>query len=168
MSFKHQISPCTSLPQSAQDASSWLALLTATTLPSHSEIVRAEVRTSVKFDGVSADRPHRLVVQLYPQRGVVEGRVQSWARPSASAQRAVTREDLTAGVRIHLVDFERLSADTPDRNVVVAWVEDGEPDLDLDGIGARPSPGCLTSMACLHDGTESVTLELGVSGRQAA
>jgi len=144
-----------------REAASWLALLTATTLTSRSDVVRAEVRATRGFDAVPEDQPHRLVVQVYPRRAVVGGRVQGWARPSASAQRAITRDELAAGIPVHLVDFGRLSVDTHDQSVVVAWVEGGAPDLDLDGIDARPRSGAPWAVAPLRPGTRDVKLRLG-------
>lgn len=123
---------------SVRGTASWLALLTATTLGSRPGVVRADVRSGGGSQAVSSNRPHRLVVQVYPQRAFVAGRIAPWARPTASAQRAVTEEDLVLGVPVHLVDFGCGSVDTHDPGVVVAWVEEGAPDLEVDGMGARP------------------------------
>jgi len=127
-------------------------------LQSRSDLVRAEVRATRGFQAVSADYPHRLIVQVYPRRAVVGGRVQAWARPTASAQRAVTREDLAGGIPVGLVNFGRASADAHDQGVVVAWLEDGAPDLDLDGIDARPRTGAPWAVAAMRPGTGQVKL----------
>lgn len=147
-------------PQPLRGTASWLALLTATTLTSRSDIVRAEVRTTDAVANNLAEVPHRLVVQVYPTRAVVGGVVQRWARPTASAQRAVTRDELADGVPVHLVDFGRVSADAPDPSVVVAWVEPGDPDLELDGMDARPCAGSSWAVAPLRAGRRSVRLRL--------
>jgi hypothetical protein len=81
----------------------------------------------------------RLVVQSYRERDVVAGRPTPYARPLASAQRGVTSDELTHGVSLDLVHFEL--EDESDSVVVIAWAEEGEPDLDFDGLEARPPRG---------------------------
>lgn len=147
--------------QALRGEASWLALLTATTLRSRNDVVRVEVRASRGFDQVSGDHPHRIVVQVYPRRAWVDGRVQAWARPTASAQRAVTLDDLACGIPVHLVDFGRVSVDSRDQSVVVAWVEDGAPNLDLDGIDARPRCDTTVAVARLRPGAGEVKIRLG-------
>jgi hypothetical protein len=75
-----------------------------------------------------------LVVQSYRECDVVAGRPAPYARPLSSAQRSVTSEELLGGVLLDLVHFE---ADD-EHVVVIAWSEEGEPDLDFDGLEARP------------------------------
>lgn len=136
---------------------SWLALLTTTTLGSRSHILRAEVRGDPGHafpHGLSL----RLIVQVYPHRALVEGQIQPWARPFASAQRAVTRDELLAAVPIHLVDFRRSPLDAHDPSVVVAWVEGGFPDLELDGANARPHRMRPWTFASLRPGQRLVKL----------
>jgi hypothetical protein len=81
----------------------------------------------------------RLVVQSYRERDVVAGRPTPYARPLASAQRGVTSDELMRGVSLDLVHFEL--EDESDSVVVIAWAEEGEPDLDFDGLEARPPRG---------------------------
>ncbi|HQM10634.1 MAG TPA: hypothetical protein PK140_14630, partial [Polyangiaceae bacterium] len=126
-------SPKNLIPSDCVDTelSSWLGLLNATTLGGRSTVVRAEVRST----GVVGFSPEvlRLVVQVYPRRALREGRLRSWARPMASAQRAVSVESLQQGVSVLLAGFERGYCDAHDPVVVVAWVEVGDPDLELGG-----------------------------------
>ena len=75
-----------------------------------------------------------MVVQSYRECDVVAGRPTPYARPIASAQRGVSSEELKGGVLLDLVHFEDEAEDV----VVIAWTEEGEPDLDFDGLEARP------------------------------
>jgi hypothetical protein len=116
---------------------SWLALVAATTLGDGVDTLRAEVRA----DGLS-DGDYRLVVQSYDD---IEGRVPSRrARPVGSAQRAVTADELRAGVQVSVLELrERAEAPATDRPLVVAWIEACGPDLEFDGRTARPRPGSV-------------------------
>ena len=73
-------------------------------------------------------------MQSYRERDVVAGRPTPYARPLASAQRSVSSDQLTGGIQLDLVQFESDDEDV----VVIAWAEEGEPDLDFDGLEARP------------------------------
>jgi hypothetical protein len=113
-------------------ATSWTALL-ADTSWGMAGLGRRRVR--VRQRSVGAPREAlRLVVQSYRESDVVAGRPVSYARPLSSAQRGVTSEELKGGVLLDLVHFEA----EDDHVVVIAWAEDGEPDLDFDGLEARP------------------------------
>jgi hypothetical protein len=116
-------------------AGSWLALVAATTLGDGVDTLRAEVRA----DGLS-DGDYRLVVQSYDG---IEGQVPDrGARPVGSAQRAVTADELRAGVQISVLELRaRAELPTTDRPLVVAWIEACGPDLEFDGRTARPRPG---------------------------
>jgi hypothetical protein len=116
---------------------SWLALVAATTLGDGVDTLRAEVRA----DGLS-DGDYRLVVQSYDGiAGRVPGRR---ARPVGSAQRAVTADELRAGVQVSVLELrERADAGSTERPLVVAWIEAGGPDLEFDGRTARPGPGSM-------------------------
>jgi hypothetical protein len=46
----------------------------------------------------------------------------------------VSHEELSSGVQLDLVHF----GDWDDEPLVIAWTEAGEPDLDYDGLEARP------------------------------
>jgi len=114
------------------DTASWTALL-ADTAGGLTGLGRRRVRVR---QPVSATTPEglRLVVQSYRERDVSAGRPLAYARPLASAQRAVSADQLRFGVQLDLVHFEDEDEDV----VVIAWAEEGEPDLDFDGLEARP------------------------------
>lgn len=115
--------------RAAVTAGSWLALLAAATLGDGARMVHAEVRA----DGVR-DGAYRLVVQSYDRAGA--------ARPVGSVQRAVTADELRNGVHVNLVELRgsQALADAA-RPVIVAWIEAAGPDLEFDGLTARPQPG---------------------------
>ena len=114
------------------DTASWTALL-ADTAGGLTGLGRRRVRVR---QPVSATTPEglRLVVQSYRERDVSAGRPLAYARPLSSAQRAVSPDQLRYGIQLDLVHFE----DHDDDVVVIAWAEEGEPDLDFDGLEARP------------------------------
>jgi len=118
----------------------WLALLAATTLGAGElDHVRAWVS-----GGLSGEVSYRLVVQTYAPESVdAAGRVAPRARPLGSMQRAVTAEELSRGVSVSVVQV-RVTGDPP---VVVAWVEPGEPTLELDALTARPAPEALVGVS---------------------
>jgi hypothetical protein len=133
------------------DTGSWTALL-ADTAGGLAGLGRRRVRVRHSFHpvashstaghstaGHSAPAPEglRLVVQSYRERDVSAGRPLAYARPLASAQRAVSQDQLRFGVQLDLVHFEDHDEDDDDV-VVIAWAEEGEPDLDFDGLEARP------------------------------
>jgi hypothetical protein len=95
---------------------------------------RRRVRVRQRQHGASREAL-RLVVQSYRELDVVAGRPTPYARPLASAQRGVSSEQLKGGVLLDLVHF---GIEPEDGVVVIAWVEEGEPDLDFDGLEARP------------------------------
>jgi hypothetical protein len=116
---------------------SWLALVAAATLGDGVDTLRAEVRA----DGLS-DGDYRLVVQSYEGSGArVPGRQ---TRPMGSVQRSVTADELRAGVLVRLVEMRgRAGAASAEAPFVVAWVEASGPDLEFDGLTARPRPGSV-------------------------
>jgi len=115
-------------------ATSWTSLL-ADTAWGMSGLGRRRVR--VRQRSVGAPREGlRLVVQSYREEDVVAGRPTAYARPLASAQRGVSSEELEGGLMLDLVHFGFEAAE--DEVVVIAWAEEGEPDLDFDGLEARP------------------------------
>jgi hypothetical protein len=116
---------------------SWTALL-ADTAWGMAGLGRRRVRVRQRPLGAPRELL-RLVVQSYRERDVVAGRPTPYARPLASAQRGVSSDDLTRGVSLDLVHFEL--EDEAEGVVVIAWAEEGEPDLDFDGLEARPPRG---------------------------
>jgi hypothetical protein len=111
---------------------SWTALLADTTW-GMSGLARHRVRVRQAFT-TPPPEGLRLVVQSYRPADVASGRPSAYARPLASAQRAVSHEELSSGVQLDLVHF----GDWDDEPLVIAWTEAGEPDLDYDGLEARP------------------------------
>jgi hypothetical protein len=124
-------------------AGSWLALLAATTLGDAAGTLHAEVRA----DGLSDEGAYRLVVQSYDASG--SGALPGHrVRPVGSVQRAVTADELRQGVHVDLLELrEGPAAPHPERPVVVAWIEAGEPNLEFDGRRARPAPGSVYGVA---------------------
>ncbi len=109
---------------------SWLALLAATTLGA-GELDQVWAHVS---GGVSGENL-RLVVQTFASAAIdASGRVSPRARPLGSMQRAVTADELSRGVSVSVVQV-RAGGDTA---VVMAWVEPGDPNLELDALTARP------------------------------
>ena len=131
----------TVVASSAAVGASWMALVAATTIGlGHLDRVRAEVSADTASLGRNGDR-YRLVVQSYAQGSVAEGNVpNARQKPLASAQRSVTAEELSRGVAIDVLHVgESLDAS----QVIVAWIEKGEADLEFDGAEARPGDSAL-------------------------
>ena len=81
---------------------------------------------------------YRLIVQSYARSNMRDGELPlAHARPLGSVQRAVTAEELAAGVQVDIVQLGE--AESEEAPVVVAWVERGEPDLEYDARRARPT-----------------------------
>jgi hypothetical protein len=121
-----------------KSAASWLSLVAATTAGlGPSAMVRARVRADITDDGDSL----RLVVHSYLpdqlKEGIIPGSIE---KPVASAQRAVTTEELKRGVVIEMRQPTNLRQSVR-RPVVIAWIERGKPDLAFDARLARPLPG---------------------------
>jgi hypothetical protein len=133
---------------------SWLALVAATSLGiGYAETVRAEV----KFAGgaLEAGGRYRLIVQSYDKLDRASF-IPSSLRPRASAQRAVTADDLARGIRIDLIELGESEAAGDRQGVVVAWVEPGEANLEFDARRARPTPGSLYGIAESNSSVEIV------------
>jgi hypothetical protein len=154
---------------------SWTSLLAATTLGvAGASTVHAEVHAADAE--LSEGRPYRLVVQSYD--GSADGvRLSSRARPVASMQRAITPDELRRGVKVDLLELRQLpasglspAADADPGNLakalVLAWVEEGKPDLEYDARRARPLPGSFVGAAPRTGTQESVRISIraGVSG----
>src|SRR5437588_487762 len=104
---------------------SWMSLLTSLTLGAGASAVRAQLHAA----HVHPAKQLRLVVQTYDPR---EGRV------LGAIQRAVTPKELEQGLAI---DVPHMAAG--EEPYVVAWVEHGEPNLEHDGLDARPQEDSL-------------------------
>ena len=118
----------------------WMALLAGSTVGVEGvNEVRAEIRSST--GGVSwSEGPCRLVVQAYPA-GSFDARAlpRHALRPCAAAQRSVSAAELERGVRVQLLQLAE-RASRGGRAALLAWVEPGLPDLEFDGLTARPGP----------------------------
>jgi len=108
---------------------SWMSLLTTLTLGAGAGAVRAQLHAT----HVQAAKRLRLVVQTYDAN---EGHA------LGAIQRAVTPEELEHGLAIDVPHMP--SGEEP---YIVAWVERGAPDLDDDGLHARPKRGSLLGFA---------------------
>lgn len=128
------------MASSAAVGASWMALVAATTIGlGQLDRVRAEVSADTATLG-SSDR-YRLVVQSYSRESVGAGNMPgARQKPLASAQRSVTAEELSRGVA---VDVLRLGESIDPSQIIVAWIEKGEANLEFDGAEARPAAGAL-------------------------
>jgi hypothetical protein len=130
------------LPAAASAATgvSWLALVAATSLGiGQMDRVRAAISSDAEVGAEVDGETYRLIVQSYAPDSVGADHLPAaHARPLASAQRAITAEELRKGVE---VDIVQLGGEAPAASsVVVAWIERGAPDLELDALTARPKP----------------------------
>jgi hypothetical protein len=113
-----------------------MALLAVTSLGAVSvERMRAEVSAQDLAAPTSAG--YRLIVQSYARDSVAANQLPGANhRPLASAQRAVTAEELAHGVAVDVLQIDESSGEQGP--VIVAWIEHGAPDLELDALRARP------------------------------
>jgi hypothetical protein len=100
-------------------------LLAQATLPDATAgTIHAEVRADIPESG-----DLRLVIQSFEDGS---------NRPIGSVQRAVTAEELRKGVCVRVVEIRRKGVQSKSPRVL-AWVERGHPDLELDARLSRPS-----------------------------
>ena len=144
---------------------SWVALLAATSVDVDSVVpVNAEIRGELRL--ASAEETNcRLVVQSYSAcsfdgRGVPPTAV----RPLGSLQRSVSASELRSGVRVQLLEVGP-EPSVNSRSVLVAWVEPGLPNLDFDGLMARPGPGAVVGMSFAAVGASGNRARIVVSSR---
>lgn len=130
-----------------RSGASWLSLVAATTKGlGQLGRVRVKIRTAAPMAGTT----FRLVVHSYAASALLNEEPPSAAlTPIASLQRAVTHEELCAGLELDLVHVGR-SMPVPDNFLVFAWVEPGQPDFAYDAALARPSVGALKGRALSH------------------
>jgi hypothetical protein len=138
----------------AMRSASWMSLVAATTLGIPGV---DQVRAHISAGRHPGDGDLRLIVQSY-SRDALDGNAlpKEHAEPLASTQRAVTAEELRDGVD---VSFLQLPNPSKRDSVVVAWVENGAPDLDYDALQARPHDGTYYGVAQRRDG--EIMLRLG-------
>jgi hypothetical protein len=131
----------------AAAGASWLALVAATTVGVGS---LSRVRAAVSVDARKLSRSdvgYRLIVQSYaPESFGIGARdlPALRARPLASTQRAVTREELARGVAVDVLGVSSMGESSP---VIVAWVERGRPNLEFDALEARPNDDAVYGVA---------------------
>jgi hypothetical protein len=146
-----------SVVSSAAAGASWMALLAATSLGAVSvERMRAEV--SAQNLGAATSAGYRLIVQSYARESVGTGQLPGLNhRPLASAQRAVTAEELAQGVAVDVLQIDQLKAGEHSP-IIVAWVEHGAPDLEFDALRARPTRDAVYGVAQTSAGSAQIVL----------
>ena len=134
-----------------------MALLAATSLGAVSvERMRAEVSAQDLAAATSAG--YRLIVQSYSRGSVgVDQLPGASHRPLASAQRAVTAEELAQGVAVDVLQIDQVNAGGH-APIIVAWIEHGAPDLEFDALRARPSRSALYGVAQTSAGSAQIVL----------
>lgn len=145
-----------SVVSSAAANASWMALLAATSIGAVSlERMRAEV--SAQDIGAASSAGYRLIVQSYSPDSVAANQLPGAGhRPLASVQRAVTAEELARGIAVDVLQIDQASG--TQSPVIVAWVEHGAPDLELDALRARPSRGAVYGVAQSLAGSAQLVL----------
>jgi len=143
-----------SVVSSAAAGASWMALLAATSLGDVSvERMRAEV--SAKDLAAATSAGYRLIVQSYASKSVAANQLPGANhRPLASAQRAVTAEELAQGIAVDVLHIDENAGE----HVIVAWLEHGAPDLELDALRARPSRGAVYGVGQSSEGSAQIVL----------
>jgi hypothetical protein len=144
-----------SVVSSAAAGASWVALLAATSLGAVSvQHMRAQVSAQDLAAATSAG--YRLIVQSYSRNSVGADELPGAShRPSASMQRAVTAEELARGVAVDVLQIDQIKAGD---QVIVAWIEHGAPDLELDALRARPSRSAVVGVARASTGSAQIVL----------
>ncbi len=132
-------------------------------------MVHADIQSDASLD---AGRSYRLIVQSYEHAEGVT--LDPQQRPIASVQRAVTAEELKNGVHVGLLEFRHGRRTTDDfrgrstsQPVVMAWVEEGKADLELDGLRARPQPGSLYGAVPRRRAEDRVQISVKMSSEAA-
>jgi hypothetical protein len=138
---------------------SWIALVAATTLGAvQIASLRAEITAEAGVTVDDADVGYRLVVQSYAPDGLVaDGLPAAGAKALASAQRAITAEELREGIAVDIVQVGDVDGSQP---IVLAWVEPGEPNLEFDALRARPKPGAFYGVARSQGETASTHISI--------
>ena len=146
-----------SVVSSAAAGASWMALLAATSLGAVSvERMRAEVSAQDLAAATSAG--YRLIVQSYSRESVPADQLPGAShRPLASAQRAVTAEELARGVAVDVLQIDQANGGEH-APIIVAWIEHGAPDLEFDALRARPSRGAVYGVAQTSAGSAQIVL----------
>ena len=153
---KRALNQRSSVVSSAAASASWIALLAATSLGAVSvERMRAEVSAQDLAAATSAG--YRLIVQSYASKSVAANQIPGANhRPLASVQRAVTAEELANGIAVDVLQINESSGQQAP--VIVAWIEHGAPDLELDALRARPSRGAVYGVGQSTAGSAQIVL----------
>jgi hypothetical protein len=134
-------------------ARSWMDIVASTTPGvGRPSTVRAEVKVSGSLPR-SKSGQYRLVVQSFDAEGD--------ARPVGSTQRSVTPAELREGISVNLLELRNGSGIPPapeSEPVVVAWIEEGKADLELDARGAKPSRKSLHGLVPRGEGAVLISL----------
>jgi len=140
-------SPAQRAGETVARGASWMSLLAAATLGvTNVDQVRARVSSG---DHVG-DGDLRLIIQAYDKQALDDSSLpQFGAQPLASSQRSITAEELKRGIDVSFLQFPSDGGSEP---VVVAWVEHGVPDLELDALEARPAQGAYYGTAVARGG----------------
>jgi hypothetical protein len=148
---------------------SWVALVAAATLGiGGAHVVRAAVSADPRELGDSRDG-YRLIVQSYAPSSLGSGQLPAGrARPLASTQRAITAEQLARGVSVDMLGLPKAGVVTQEAPVIVAWVERGRADLDLDGFEARPGADAFYGVAATGGGVSPASATPVVLKRRVA
>lgn len=144
---------------SAAGAASWVALVAATTLGLSSVAkMRAEVSVAEPLAAIGArSSGYRLIVQSYARDSVGQNELPgARTRPLASAQRAVTAEELAHGVAVDMLQINVAASEQSP--LIVAWIENGAPDLEFDALRARPDSSAVYGSAESARGSAHVVL----------
>lgn len=117
--------------------------------------MRAEV--SAQDLGAATSAGYRLIVQSYASNSVAANQLPGANhRPLASVQRAVTAEELAQGVAVDVLQIDEHSGEQAP--VIVAWIEHGAPDLELDALRARPSREAVYGVGQSSAGSAQIVL----------
>jgi len=140
----------------AAASASWMALLAATSLGSVS-VERMRAQVSAHDLAAPSHAGYRLIVQSYAPSSVTAHQLPGANhRPLASAQRAVTAEELARGISVDVLQIDQaVGGRAP---VIVAWIEHGEPDLELDALRARPAANAVYGVARAFGGAAQLVL----------
>lgn len=139
---------------------SWLALVAATTIGlGEVDSVRAEIAPDPSGEDLAARGRTRLIVQSYRLKDLdARGLPRKQAQPVGSLQRAVTSEQLAAGLSVDVLSVGG-EPPTTEHLAVFAWTEDGDPDLEFDARQARPDERSYFGIAHGGVATRSVSLQ---------
>jgi hypothetical protein len=132
-----------------------MALLAATSLGAVS-VERMRAAVSILDLAAATSAGYRLIVQSYSRDSVALDQLPDAShRPLASVQRAVTAEELAHGVSVDVLQIDQVKAGD---QVMVAWIEHGEPDLEFDALRARPRRSDVCGVAEAVAGSAQIVL----------